>query len=223
MELDDLKTTWGEMNQRLEASLAMSRAAIREVKLDKTRSALRWLSAELGYELISGIAVALLIGWFLTRNFDALRFAIPALGLLAFVVGTIAASIRQLATIGNLDYAGPVIAIQRPLADLHTFRVRMTRWILIVAPLLWTPLVIVVSRCLGFDIYRGFGPTWLAWNFAFGVAFIAVALWVSHRYGPRFARTRIGRVITDSLAGRSLAAAQSRLDEIGRFEREEEN
>jgi hypothetical protein len=221
MELDELKATWRDMDRRIGESLSMSRAAIRELKLDKTRSALRWLCAELWYELSSGIGVALLIGFFLTRNFDALRFAIPALGLLAFVVGTIAANIRQVATIGNLDFAGPVAVIQRSLAELSVFRVRTTRWILIVAPLLWTPLVVVVSRWLGFDIYRGSGPTWLAWNFVFGVAFIAAALWVSHRFGQQFGRTRIGKVITDSLAGRSLAAAQSQVDAIGRFEREE--
>lgn len=220
MELDDLKSTWGEMNRRLETSLAMSRGALREVRLDRTRSALRWLSAGLWYELLSGAAIAWLLVYFLSRDFSEVRYAIPAAGLLAFVVWAMAIAIRQLAAIGSLDFGGPVVAIQRSLAGIRMLRVWSFRWILILSPLLWTPLVIVVSRCLGFDIYRGYGPTWLAWNVAFGVAFILVAAWVSHRFGPWLRRSPVVTTVADSLAGRSIARAESVIAEIAQFEME---
>lgn len=220
MELDDLRTAWMDMDRKLQASLTMSRDALREVKTGKTQSALRWLGAELWYELVSGLTVALLLGYFLSRNVGDMRYAIPAVGLLAFVAWTMAVAIRQLAAIGSLDYGGPIVSIQRTLAGIRVLRAWSFRWILVLAPLLWTPLVIVVAKSLGFDIYKGFGSAWLAWNFALGIAFIVVAVWVSHRFGGWFQRSPTWQAIADSLAGRSIATAQGHVNEVVRFEAE---
>lgn len=210
MELDDLKVAWRELDRRLDASLALNRRTLTELRLDKARSALRPLTGVLVYELLSGIVAALLCGSFLADHIDDAKFAVPAAALLVVAAFTIAAAVRQLALIGRIDYAAPVVAIQRELAALRATRVRTTRWLLLLSPLLWTPLAVVAAKGLwGFDSYRGFGVAWVAWNLAFGVAAIPLLVWLARRFGD----SRVG----DALAGRSLAKATGWLDDVTRF------
>ena len=221
MELDDLKTAWRELDRRLDAGQAISLDVLKEWKLDRTRSALRRLSALLVFELISGVVAAILLGSFLADHHDTARFAIPAVVLHAAAVFTIVASAWQLARIGRLDYAAPVVAIQHELAALRTSRLRVNRGLLLLSPLLWTPLAIVAAKgLLGLDLYRAFGPAWIAANLAFGLAVIPLAISIARRYSARIENSPLLKHLADDIAGRSLITARDHLEEIRRFEEE---
>jgi hypothetical protein len=221
MELDDLKTAWRELDRRLDSSLALNRHVLRELKLDKTRSALRRLAGLVLFELISGVLAALLLGSFLAAHFDTARFAVPAVVLHVVALLTIVAGARQLALIGRINYSGPVVNLQHELAALRASRVRTTSWLLLLSPLLWTPLAIVAAQGLfGFDVYRGFGPLWVASNIGVGLATIPLAVWIARRYSERLGGSRFLKHLADDIAGRSLATAMGHLEEITRFEEE---
>lgn len=221
MELDDLKAAWRELDRRLDTGLALNRRVLKELQLDRTRSALRRLTGLVLYDLISGILAALLVGSFLADHFDAVRIAAPASVLHVVILLTIMASVRQLLAIGRIDYSAPVVAIQHQLAELRASRVRTTRWLLLLAPLLWTPLVIVGAQGLfGFDVYRVFGPLWVALNLGFGLAALLLVIWIARRHAERLGGSRILKQLADDIAGRSLAMALSHLDEIVQFEQE---
>jgi hypothetical protein len=221
MELDDLKTAWRELDRRLDAGQAISLHVLRELKLDRARSAMRRLSTLLVFELLSGVVAAILVGSFLADHHDAARFAIPALVLHAAAVFTIVASARQLAQLGRLDYAAPVVSIQHQLAGLRASRLRVTRWLLLLSPLLWTPLAIVAAKgLLGLDLYRTFGPAWIAANLAFGLAAIPLAIVIARRYSARFEDSPLLQHLADDIAGRSLTVARDHLGEIRQFEAE---
>ncbi len=221
MELDDFKIAWQALEARFDTSLDRNQAVLKELKLDKTRSALRWLRFPPLLALAQGILAALLLDLFLAYHLHEARFGIPALVLQIVVLYTIVTGCRQLATIARIDYSAPVIAIQRTLGELRASRIRDTQWVLLLSPLLWTPLVIVLAKgLLGFDVYRGFGATWLAWNLAFGLAVIPLAIWIARRYADRFRGSRFMRWLGDAVAGRSLVTAMGFLDEIRQFEKE---
>jgi serine/threonine-protein kinase len=221
MELDDLKTAWRELDQRLERHNALNWRLVQELKRDRTQSALRPLTRLLVYELLSGIVAALLVGAFLGEHFRDPWYAIPAIVLHVVAVFTIGVAIWQLAWLGRIDYSAPVVAIQHDLAQLGTMRIRTTRWLLLLAPLLWTPLAIVAAQGLfGFDVYQEFGLAWVGANLAFGLAMIPLAIGITRRLAGRFAGSQWLEQLTDSIAGRSLAAARERLVEIAHFEEE---
>jgi hypothetical protein len=218
MELDDLKSAWRALDRRLDSDRALTVRVFQEQRLDRMRTALRRLGALVWYELGSGVLAALLVGSFLVAHYDTPRFAVPALVLHAAALFTIIASVRQLAFLGLIDYAAPVVELQRALARLRASRLRTTRWLLLLSPLLWTPLAIVaVQGLFAVDIYNAFGPAWVAWNLGVGLAIIPLGIWLARRYPERPDSPRWRRQLADALAGRSLATARERLDEIARF------
>lgn len=221
MELDDLKTAWRELDRRLDSNHALNLRVLKEMKLDRMHSTLRRLAGLLVYELISGVVATLLVGSFLARHFREMKFAFPGVVLDAVALFTIVASIRQLAALGCIDYSAPVLALQHKLAGLRASRVRMTCWLLLLSPLLWTPLAIVVAQGLfGFDIYRGIGSAWIALNLALGLAVIPLAIWIARRHAEQVSGSPLLNHVSDAIAGRSLAAARAHLEEIRRFQDE---
>ena len=220
MELDELKTAWQTLDQRVQAGMALNLEMLKELKLDKTRSALKRLAWVVRIELASGVLATLVIGGFLANHIRDVRFTIPALILQSVIVFTIATAARQLTMIGHIDYAAPVVAIQRAVTTLRASRVRTTKWLLLFAPLLWTPLAIVGARGLwGLDLYEG-GGGWLPGSLGVGVAVILLIIWIARRYADLLGHSRFLKRLSNDIAGRSLIAATSFLDEIAQFEKE---
>ncbi len=150
------------------------------------------------------------------------RFAVPAVALHVVAVLLMASTVAQLAMLRSVDYSGPVLAIQRTLAKLTALRIRTTKWLLLLAPLLWTPLAIVVAQgVFGLDVYRWFGLRWVAANLGFGLVVVPLLIWAARRYRDRWQQFWIIESLADDLAGRSLSMAKGYLGEIARFGREE--
>ena len=134
----------------------------------------------------------------------------------------IASAAAQLAMLRAADYSAPVVTIQRTLTKLAALRIRTTQWLLLLAPLLWTPFAIVVARgALGFDVYRWFGMRWVAANLIFGLALSPLLFWAARRFSDRLQQFWIAESLADGVAGRSLSIANGLLNEIVRFERED--
>ena len=225
MELDEMRVAWQELDQRLQCSEALQSDLRRELSLDRTRSTLRgWLWLP-GFELAISAGVAWLAGSFLGDNraqvLAAPAGALPALVLLGLAVFGAVASVRQIVAVASIDYAAPVLAIQRRLALARRLRIRLTQ----LGLLLWLPLwpvfvVFVVQRGLGMDIYRQFGLGWLVANVGFGLLLAWLLVWLAGRYGERLSQWRPLRRLADSIAGRRLTAATAQLEELSRFDRE---
>jgi len=133
-------------------------------------------------------------------------------------------SIHQLISVSTIDYAEPIVAIQKKLALLRVRKIRTAKWTLLLAPLLWTPLLIVTMRFLGMNMYAfpGAIERWLIANLLFGVAYIVLAVWLSRRYAARFERSPFIQQLMNDIAGRSLTAAVRFVTELSRFEEEEQ-
>jgi hypothetical protein len=221
---DDLKLLWMETDRRLASmepvlrlNARLAQAGIRH----RTRSRLGFVYFVLWYEVgFAALAVAI-IGAYLADNFAALRFAIPAAALQAAAVLNLALAARQLVGLHAIDFAGPVLAIQRALAEVRVVRARSNRWLLLSAPLLWALAVVVVPHGLvGLDAYRVFGFPWVAGNLAVGLAVMATAAWAGRRLSPSSRGCAFLRWLGDDLTGRKVAEASGFLKDIAAFEAE---
>jgi len=218
MKLDDLREELRACEAKAEENVVVRAAALRERGLKATGSAMRRLQAYLWLELGLSLLAALFLGDFMASHLE-LRFLVPALVLDVFAIAHVIFGARQLVTLGRVTFDAPVVAVQRELETLRMGRIRMTKWTLLLGPLLWIPLLVVaLEGFAGVDACAVFDRTWIIANVLFGVAFVPTMLVVSKRLVDRFAGSPLlGRLFRD-IAGRNLSVAQSFLDELARFE-----
>lgn len=221
MELDDLKQKWADHDAKLDRSLRLNLQILRDSSLGRVGKALRPLSAAIVIEGLLNVLTVLVLGSFLGDHITEPRFAVPAALLFVCALAILNAGIRQWVGLRTIDYGAPVVAIQKRLAALNVSRIRATKWVFLLSPLIWTPLLIVgIKGLTGVDPYRFLDGKWLAANVLFGLAFLGATLWVAKRYGDRWKRTPAMRGFMDAIADRSIVSANGYLDELARFEAE---
>jgi hypothetical protein len=217
MTLDDLKTAWHDLDRKLAATHTAVLRFQAEQKLDRARSALRPLTWKLGWELLEGMAAAALLSVYLAHHFAESRFAVPGLVLFALAVASVVTTVWQWGLLRRIDYAGPVTAVHRQLADLRLVRARFGFWVLVLSPLLWAlGLIVVPKGLLGADVYDGGMPYVLA-NLGFGVAFLLVAWGVARHWAAKAPDSAWRSRLADGFAGRSLMRAKEHVREAERF------
>ncbi|WP_394001055.1 serine/threonine protein kinase [Luteimonas sp. WGS1318] len=167
MDPQDLKTAWQSLEARMARSDQLHLAVLRDTRLQRARAALRplkighWLQLALGLGLIAlGVAC-----W--TRNTDVPGLLMAGVVVHAFGVLNIIGATLNLALAARIDYAAPVLVIQRQLAAL--LRAYALNAAVCGAPwwILWLPVVVAFAG-LG-EVPAGAGtPAWITWSLAIG-------------------------------------------------------
>jgi hypothetical protein len=138
------------------------------------------------------------------------------------VIAQLAMLVRQIVKTREIDYAAPLVEIQRRIETLRISMIRTTMWTFLLSPLLWPALFIVALEGLfGVDAYAALGVPYIVANVVFGLAVIAVGLLVSRLFADRFSGTPFGRSLMGALAGTNLAAATGFLESLSRFEKDD--
>ncbi|MFC5576607.1 hypothetical protein ACFPOA_01095 [Lysobacter niabensis] len=220
MELDELKQAWQAMAQRVDSTSALGIRLYRENRLDRIRRTLRWLMAGQVLQIAIWIGVITVVAPFWIEHRAVPHLLAFGLILHAYAVATIIGGVVQLLLMAAIDYAAPVLTLQRRLVRLRTLRI----WINLVLSVMWWPLWIVgfvvgVKWWLGVDLYIA-APGFVLANVVFGLAALAATAWFARRIARRAKETGRPARFADDLAGHSLRRAIGQLDEIAKFERE---
>ncbi len=222
MELQELKAQWDVYDRKLDAIVRRDASRWRAEHLEKADSSLRRLSRSITVELAITAIGVLLLGSFIGDHFGKARFALPAILLHVFAIGLLISGGRQLYAVRTLDFAEPIVEIQKRLEQFRILRIRTTKWVFLLCPLLWAPFLIVALKgVLGVDAYAAFDSAWIAVNLALGVVVTLALIGISRRYADRFARSPFFQRLMDDIAGRSLSEAEAFMEALSRFEKEE--
>lgn len=222
MTFENLQEQWAACDKKLDLSIRLNTALLRESRVSQARSALRWLSPFVVADLVVNLVLVITLGAFIASHVGDAVFVAPAIVLDVFAIGLVAACARQLAMLSAIDFSGPVVGAQKSLETLRRFRTRKTMWTLMLAPALWTPLLVVgLEGAFGVNAYSALGAGWLAVNALAGLAVIPVMVWVSRRYADRMAQSPFVQRLMNDIAGHSLTAATAFLDQLASFERED--
>ncbi|MEO6227778.1 MAG: serine/threonine protein kinase [Thermomonas sp.] len=217
MELDDFKSAWHTLDQRLQLNNALKLHELRERTLAKTRSSLRPLFwGQVAQILLFGIPCIVLVGllWMSEPKFASVIVA--GIVLNAYGVLTIASAGMVLGQLANIDHAAPVIEIQKQLARTRTFYVRSGMIAGLPWWFLWVPILMVLLGMGDVDLLAR-APS-LVWSgLGIGVAGLLGTFWF-HRWARRPERVEFGRKMDDILTGGSLRKAMAQLQEVQRFE-----
>lgn len=230
MNIDEMRDAWAEHDRTLDRLVQLNLANVRELRVTKTKASLRWLTSGIAIELAVVSLAVIWLGSFIADHLAEPRFAIPALIVAVCAVALAASCIRQLATIGSLDYSGPIVAVQKELERLRILRIRTTKWTFILGCVLWAPILAVFVRgTIGVDPYM-IGAAihsshadffrWIVANILFGIGLALLVVWISKRYAPGLSASPFVQSLMNDIAGRSLTTAQQSLESITQFEKE---
>jgi hypothetical protein len=223
MELDELKVKWAEHDHKLEVNIRLTRQLLSATKMNRARSALQRLAVFLALEAVAALAVIIVLGSFIGDHIAMARFVIPAVALDLFEIATLIVLIQQIRLALHIDYSKPIATIQKQLESLRMLGIRSIQWTLLVAPLLWTPLLIVALKgFLGVDAYKALGASYLFANLLFGLAIIPLAIWLSKKFSSRMNRSPLMQRLMKDLAGYNLNAATDFLATLSEFEDEKQ-
>jgi hypothetical protein len=219
MELDELRIAWQELDHRLEQQRTSSLQALRWGKLDQARRGLQPLWWGQSAQIVAGVGLMLLFARIWVAHMHAPHLMVPALLMYAYGLMLVLLAARTLSLVGRIDYAAPVLQIQRRLSELHGWRSRV-EWPLlgITGCFVWIPLMLSLFNAQGVDLWRMHRDL-VFWNVASGCACLGlvygIVRWVR---GRKSGRAQLA--LEDSRVGRGVRKARETLDEIARFEQE---
>ena len=215
MDLDDIKSAWQTLDARLARQDALQLELLRGQKQAQARRNLRPLLFGMALQAVLGIGLVLLgVGcWRNNLDVPGLLAAGIALHVFGILHIALAGIVTGLAT--TLDYASPVLAIQKRLRLL--LRVQVLNSNLCGAPwwILWV-LVVIGFAGLSPERVPAPTPTWIWISLVIGtIGTLATWLWAAR--GSRGPRDPLARM-DDGADGirRSLRV----YDDLERFERE---
>ena len=186
MELDDLKSAWQSLDARLAQQNRLQLALLRDRGIDKARRNLRPLLFGMLLQGALGLFLILLGIACWKQNLDVPGLLANGIALHAFGVLHIALAGMVSGLALSLDYAAPVLSIQKRLRLL--LRLQVFNSNACGAPW-WVLWVLVVIGFAGLSPARLPGPTpaWIWISLAIGIAGTLATWWWSARRtrGPR--------------------------------------
>lgn len=219
MELDDLKQAWQDLDRKLDRQHAMDVLRFREERGKRLKSGLWPLALGQALQMLLGVATLLLGVDVWTGHREVPHLLAIGLSLHVYGVAMIVSGGVVGALIAKIDYAAPVLDIQKRLALLRKVYVRTGTALGLAWWLMWMPFVAaILMAAFGADLYLN-APSVFTVGTAVGVAGL-LATWGLHRWMGHPSRPRLAQAMENSMTGASLRRAQALADEIARFERD---
>lgn len=214
MELDEMKQAWQVLERRLERQQVWHEQIWRESRLDKLRHGLRPLLWGQAIQLAFGVLFTALGAAFWASHLQVTHLLVCGVLVQAFGLCVIGFSARTLQLIERIDHAAPVLTIQRQLADLRRWRVRIEAPInAVLGCFVWIVALWMALAWYDVDLWSTGFVRWALLSGLAGVAAVTLTVWLARRLG-------LARKLEDGVAGRSVQKAEAVLDELARFEGE---
>lgn len=219
MELDEVKSAWQTLDQRLQLTNALKLHELRERTLTKTRSSLRpLLWGQVAQILLFGVPCILLAAllWMSEPAFASVIVA--GVVLHAYGILTIISAGMVLGQLAKIDHAAPVVEIQKKLARTRTLYVRSGMIAGLPWWFMWVVILMVLKGLGDVDLLKE-APSLVWMGVGVGAVGLLGTFWF-HRWARRPERTTLGRWMDNSLTGGSLRKAMVQLQEVQRFEQD---
>lgn len=220
MELDEMKLAWQQLDRRLAEQALLHRLIHRGQGMDRLRRGLRPLVWGQAVQIAFGVAAMLWGISFWTMHTGVLHQLICGIVVQLFGILMIAFAGRLLFQLQAIDYAAPVLEIQRRLARLRAWRVRVEAPLFaVLGSVVWVPAMLMLIQ---YDFDQWGDDYWnhvpeLAGHLVFSgivsLLLVVLAYWLIRRAGHR-------RWLENNFAGSAVRRAETMLQEIARFEHE---
>ena len=218
MELDELKATWQALDRKLSQSNAIQLQLFKDGRFKNMRSSLRPLFWGQIVQILFGVLTTLIGIAFWSEHRGVMHLFFTGLILHVYGVVSIISAGYTLGKISRINYAAPVLSIQKQLASVRRAYVGSGMVVGHAWWLLWIAYAVVIFAWLGIDIHA-VAPSFIYISIAVGIAGLLAMLGL-HYWASSSRSGKFGQRYRESMSGGSLRRAQRVLDEIAQFEEE---
>lgn len=216
MERDTVLEAWASLEAQLKRSQRLNDLIIVESLSRKAQTPLSRERSLIIFEIVVNFVALVALGSFAyDQGPNAGGISATILGAVSIGIDAVLISIAF--SLWHIDFESPVVMLQAELARIKTRRAALTGVVLIAAPLLWTPVFIVVLGTLGIDAVRALGIAYIAINLAVGLFVAAGASLIARFFGDRLRRSPWTARVVDALSGQAYREAAAYLDTIERY------
>lgn len=220
MELDEMKQAWQSLDRRQERQYALGLLLFRQGRADRLHRHLRPLLWGQSLQIAFGVIVLLWGVAFWSTRLGEWRAMACGIAMQLYGIVMVAFAGRLLHLLRGIDLAGPVLEIQRRLAAMRVWRVKVEAPVLVLlGAFMWIPAIVMLmlaeTERAGIDMWREAPglPLWLVLNGFLALALAALTAWLLRRAGR-------ARWLEGQFAGSAIRNAEAALDELARFERD---
>ena len=218
MELDELKASWQSLDRRVDRLAEINFALLGNAQKRKARWRLLPVLIGALINICFGGWLVSVFARFWVAHLETPSAVIAGVALHLFCVGGVIMGVIQLLIVARINFASPVLLIQRYLALLHAWEVRSCYWVWLGAWLLWPALLVAGAMAIARVDLWAVAPGVVLVNLAVGVV-VALLSVLAHR----IVRQRAGRLsawLDRFLTSYSVKNAKAALEELDRFARE---
>jgi len=217
MELDEFKREWQALDRKLDRSIALNVRLLTEKRTRRSKLRLLPMLALQPVQMVVGVALTIFFARFWIANLGTWPLVVSGVFLHALSIGLVIDAVVRTALIVRINYASPVVTIQRYLALMRRWEIRSFKWSW-VAVWLAAPALLMVGAKLS--------TTFNLWSVAPNVIIYTaigsvVGVGLSYLFDLWARRSpRLNAAMNNMYVGYSIAGAQASLDEIDEFARE---
>ncbi len=217
MELDELKSAWNALDRSVQQQSALNLHLFLERKLEKASAGLRRFYWGKIAQILFGDAL-IYFGIISTMRYLTVpHLLVCSVSMLVYGVLIVALGGVTLGKISRIDYAAPVLEIQKRVSALHRMHIVANLCAGLPWWFLWIAIfTLEVKANLGVDLFVA-APAFIWVSVALGVIGLSASVWFYRRSRDPL-HPRRASALDKAAAPRSLRDAKNALDEVARFE-----
>lgn len=210
----ELKSIWNAYDKKLERSLKLNMRLLEGIQKDKAKSKLNSLVSVKVLGVVIGAIWVLFLGLLVYGNhFKNVYFSTSVAMVMFFSIIAIAAYIRHIVLISQIDYTESITATQTRLAQLQVSTINSTRFV-------WLQLPFYTTFFWNQDWMNKDMGFWLI-AFPITLLFTAIAIWLYKSIAPEnLHKPWVRKFMMVGIEYKYVLSANELLQEIEEFRKE---
>ena len=153
METNELKKILAAYDTKLDKTLSLNIASLKNINLDKSEKKTQTILIYRIIEIVVFTLLALFIGNYTATNWNHTHLVISGIIVGVFTLIALAGSIGQVTLLQQIDFAKPIVDIRKKIELVNTHGLLFVKLMFLSVPIWWSYVVVGSDYLFNIDLY----------------------------------------------------------------------